>query len=315
MIIPTPAILSDPPPAALDKQPPQLDEYLRLTIIERSRSSYRREPAGLTLPDQHKDTTTIAHVCYFAGSIQDYQATFVTWVAVIRPERCPHCGSEHSYILWGSYQRWVYTPTDRIRIWIERVRCRVCRVTDALLPSFLHMFRRYTLTLIQHAISLALDGGIWGRALIERIGPYHQPAPSTIAEWLWAFTLSAAWLLPWLQQRLLALDPHRLLDPGRPPEHLLPRSFAPIRNARRRTAFLQGWQVLRLAETLYAATRAQQPDLAFGATMLLAFLAAALGATGRTPRLLWPDGAVEASQPPTQSGRPPAPTPDRARPP
>ncbi len=38
---------------------------------------------------------------------------------------------------------------------------------------------------------------------------------------------------------------------------------------------------------LYAATRARQPDLAFQADTVLAFLAAALVAADRPPRLLW----------------------------
>jgi len=253
---------------------------------------------------------TIAHVCYFAGSIDDYQVQFVTWVVVVRPERCPHCGGEHTCVFWGSYLRWVYTATDRTRIWIQRVRCRLCGVTDALLPSFLHPFRRYTLALIQLAISAALDHGLWGDDLADAVGPYHQPAFSTVHEWVWSFVLSAVWLLPWLLQALLALDPQTSLDLGRSPDHLLK-----IPNARRRTAFLQGWQVLRLAQALYAATRAQQPDLAFQAIKLLAFVAVALGATGQMPRLLWPEGAAAASKPSTQSGPQPDRTTNRARPP
>jgi len=254
--------------------------------------------------------STVAHVCYFGGSIPEYQVQFVTWLVLVRPERCPHCGAEQTYIFWGTYARWVYTDTERIRIRIGRVRCRTCGVTDALLPSFLHIFRRYTLALIQLAISAALDGGLWGDDLADAVGPYNQPAFSTVHEWVWSFVLSAAWLLPWLQQALLASEPQTALDPGRPPKHLLK-----MRNVRRRTAFLQGWQILRLAQALYAASRAQQPDLAFQATMLLAFLAAALSATGRVPRVLWPDGPAHASGLPAQSGRRSARSPDCARPP
>lgn len=279
-------------------------------IIEHSRSSHRRRASRADPARPAQGSFTIAHICYFAGSIQEYQATFVTWVAVIRPERCPHCGGEHSYIFWGSYQRWVYTDTDRTRIQIERVRCGRCGVTDALLPSFLHLFRRYILPLIQQAITLALDGGMWGDDLADAVGPYNQPAFSTVHEWVWSFALSAVWLLPWLLHAPTTLDPLLSLDPGRPPKSLLE-----IRNARRRTAFLRGWQVLRLAEAFYAATRTQQPDLAFQATLLLAFLAAALGTAGRPPRLLWPDGAVEASNRPAQSGRRLDRATHRARPP
>jgi hypothetical protein len=243
--------------------------------------------------------------------VQDYTPEAVAlWVIKVFPVRCPHCGAEHTYIFWGTYARWVYTTTERVQIRIQRVRCLACMVTDALLPSFLHMFRRYLLPLIQQAISLAIDGGLWGDHLADAVGPCDQPAFSTVHEWLWSFVLSAAWLLPWLQQALLALDPLAPLEVGLPPERLLK-----IRNARRRTAFLQGWQALRLAQALYAASRARQPDLAFQATMLLAFLAAALGASGRMPRLLWPDGAANASALPAQSGRQPDQAANCGRPP
>jgi hypothetical protein len=258
----------------------------------------------------YTDVTIMAVVCFFAGSVEEYQVQFATWVLVVRPEHCPHCGAEHTYIFWGTYARWVYTTTERVQIRIQRVRCLACMVTDALLPSFLHMFRRYLLPLIQQAISLALDRGLWGDHLADAVGPCDRPAFSTVHEWLWSFVLSAVWLLPWLQQALLALDPLTPLDVGLPPEHLLN-----IRNARRRTAFLQGWQVLRLAQALYAASRARQPDLAFQATMLLAFLAAALGASGRMPRLLWLDGVVATGAALSRSGRRPDQAANCARPP
>jgi len=232
---------------------------------------------------------TVAVVCYFAASVESYRTAFAAWVIAVRPERCPHCGGEHTSILWGSYRRWVYTTTDRCQVRIERVRCRLCGVTDALLPSFLHLFRRYLLPLIQKAISLALDAGLWGEVLADAVGPYDAPAPSTIREWLWSFAHSAEWLLPWLQRTLSALEPLTALDPGRAPAHL-----QTIRNPKRRAAFTRAWQTLRLAEMLYAAVRRRQPDLAFRADSLLAFLAATRGAAGRIPRLLWPQAASQA---------------------
>lgn len=230
----------------------------------------------------------MALVCFFAGSVEAYQARFTAWVAAARPDRCAHCGGEHT-IFWGSYARWAYTTTDRIRIRIERVRCRVCGVTDALLPSFLHLFRRYGLPLIQKAITLALDAGLWGDALADAVGPYHAPAPSTIREWLWSFALSADRLLPWLQCTLSALEPLSAFQLGRAPAHL-----QAIRNPTRRIAFTRAWQALRLAEALYAAVRRRQADLAFTAENLLAFLAAALGAARRVPRILWPQAPAQA---------------------
>lgn len=186
--------------------------------------------------------------------------------------------------------RWVYTTTDKVRIRIVRVCCTVCKVTDALLPSFLHMHRRYTLLIIRQALYLVLDAGLWGVALVKAVAPYGQPAPSTLCEWVSAFVDSAqAWLVEWLQRALTALNPLALPDPGRLPAHL-----NAISSTTRRERFGQGWQALRLTESLYALTRARQPDLAFQPDVLLAFLAAALGAVGRIPRILWPQAAARA---------------------
>lgn len=228
--------------------------------------------------------------CYFSGAIVDYSEQFVAWVVTVRPTRCPHCHSQGCCIFWGCYLRWVYTTTDRTQIRIMRVRCMVCRVTDALLPSFLHMYRRYTLWLIQQTLYLVLNAGLWGAALVNAVAPYGYPAPSTLCEWVSSFADSAqAWLLDWLQRTWTALDPLALPDPGQLPAHI---NDAP--SATRRVQFSHGWQALRLTETLYALTRARQPDLAFQAEVLLAFLAAALGSAGRMPRILWPQAAARA---------------------
>ncbi|MBN1814497.1 MAG: hypothetical protein JXA14_21835 [Anaerolineae bacterium] len=228
--------------------------------------------------------------CYFPGTIEDYPKQFVAWVVGVRPKRCPHCHREDCCIFWGCYLRWVYTTTDKVQIWIMRVRCTVCKVTDALLPSFLHMYRRYTLLLIQQALYLVLDAGLWGIALVKAVAPYGQPAPSTLCEWVSAFVDSAqAWLVDWLQRALTALDPLALPNPGRLSEHIRAIPSTP-----RRDKLSAGWQALRLTEALYALTRARQPDLAFRAEVLLAFLAAALGSAGRIPRILWPQAAARA---------------------
>lgn len=232
----------------------------------------------------------MAVVCYFPGTIEDYPKQFVGWVVSVRPQRCPHCNSEGCCIFWGCYLRWVYTTTDKTQILIMRIRCTACKVTNALLPSFLHMYRRYTLLLIQQVLYLVLNEGLWGVALVSAVAPYGQPAPSTLCEWVSAFVHSAQdWLRDWLQRALVALDPLVLPDPGHLPEHI-----NTIPSTTRRERFSQGWQALRLTESLYALTRARQPGLAFQADVLLAFLAAALGAVGRIPRILWPQSAARA---------------------
>jgi hypothetical protein len=235
----------------------------------------------------------VALIAHFSGSIEEYQQGigFAAWVLAVLPEICHHCGRKHVCILWSSYTRWVRTGAGRFQIRIKRVRCSVCLVTDALLPSFLHPFRHYALPLIQRAILLALEQGLWGRALVDAIGPYGRPAPATIREWVWSFALSAeTWLVVRLQREILTLDPQASLDLGRPPAHL-----QAIANPKRRAAFIQGWQALRLGERLYADIRARKPHLIFQARSLFAFALASLQASMRIPRLLWP---VAPARPP-----------------
>jgi hypothetical protein len=231
---------------------------------------------------------TVAIVFHFAGSVKDYHdlcndpVRFNALLVAIRPERCPHCGDQHTCIFWGSYLRWVYLSDDRCQVRIERVCCVMCGVTHSLLPSFLHLFRRYTLTLIQQAIILALETGVWGDRLADAVAPYHQPALATLHEWVRSFLHGVERLLAWLQHSLVILAPLVTLDAG-----CLPAYLPHLRSASRRSAFSQGWQFLRLAETFYATCRADQPDLTFQFDALFAFLVAALQTAGKVPRLLW----------------------------
>ena len=234
----------------------------------------------------------MAVVALYIGSIQDYQSGrgFAAWLTTARPACCIHC-LVGKYEFWSSYPRWVYIVGEQMRIVIKRVRCVACGVTDALLPSFLHMHRRYAIVVIQETVTLALESGTWSDELVDAVAPNHgRPAASTIRRWVWSFALSAeTWLVVWLERTLLILDPWASLDLGQPPVHLLN-----IANDKRSHAFIQGWQALRLAEKLYVATKAHQPNLVFEAKVLFAFLTAALGAIGRPPRILWPQGAARA---------------------
>ena len=230
----------------------------------------------------------MAIVFYFAHTVKDYrdlcadQVRFDALLVTLRPERCPSCGARHSCFFWGSYLRWVYLHDERYQVRIERIRCVACGVSHALLPCCLHLFRRYALFLIQQAILLALHKGVWGEALADAIAPYHQPAPSTLREWVFSFIRGAVRLSPWLQSTLLTLDPLAPLTPDPPPAYLLS-----IRLSTRRAAFSRGRHCLRLAETFYACSRLRQPRLVFHFAHLFAFLTIALQTAGHSPRLLW----------------------------
>jgi hypothetical protein len=230
----------------------------------------------------------MAIVFGFAGGAKDCHALchdqqrFATLLATVRPERCPHCGEPDSCTLWGSYLRWVYLTTERYPVRIEQVRCVMCGASHALLPSCLHLYRRYALALIQQAIIGALETGAWGDRLADALAPYHQPAVTTLHEWVRSFLHGAQLLLAWLQPILATQAPLACLDPGRQPAYLAYR-----RPSARHCALSHAWLCLRLAEALYAAHRSGHPHLVFHFDALFAFLTLALQTAGRMPRLVW----------------------------
>lgn len=68
---------------------------------------------------------------------------------------CPRCAGPT--VGWHGYLRHVRDERDRL-IWIPRVRCTACGVTQALLPSFVLPRRWDTVAHIGHAAELAATG-------------------------------------------------------------------------------------------------------------------------------------------------------------
>ena len=62
------------------------------------------------------------------------------------PEQCPSCGASHTLKRHGTYTRTVATEWGEERLSIQRVRCRACRRTHALLYDFLVPYRKFTLS-------------------------------------------------------------------------------------------------------------------------------------------------------------------------
>ena len=136
------------------------------------------------------------------------------------PGVCPKCGAVGVLIRWGFYKRWVYTGTERFTIWIQRVRCNACEHTHSLLPDFLHPYRRYVVSLLQHIVSLYLFGGLGVGRLLKCL-PCPNPPRSTAREWITSFAYGAGELLFDLLSRSLAkLNPLAELPETPPPRHL-----------------------------------------------------------------------------------------------
>ncbi len=84
----------------------------------------------------------------------DAYATAGRGIETPRPA-CPLCaGPTHR---WHGYLRHVRDDRDRL-IWIPRVRCTRCGVTQALLPSFVLPRRWDTVAALGHAAELAASG-------------------------------------------------------------------------------------------------------------------------------------------------------------
>jgi transposase-like protein len=117
----------------------------------------------------------------------------------IEPPRpaCPRCaGPTHR---WSGYLRHLRHDVDRL-IWIARVRCPRCRVTHALLPSFVLPGRWDAVAAVGRAVELAASG-LGHRPIAGMMG---RP-DSTVRGWLRRVRSVAASLTTTLLARAVAL--------------------------------------------------------------------------------------------------------------
>lgn len=96
-------------------------------------------------------------ICFIASNFNsysqfDYDADIRSIVLFLVP--CPHCSARGAFIFYGHYSRSYFSLTDGSICFlrIQRVRCRHCHHTHALLPHFLIPFRRFQLG---HLLSFA----------------------------------------------------------------------------------------------------------------------------------------------------------------
>ncbi len=120
---------------------------------------------------------------------------------------------------WGWYARWV-RDSERHRIWVRRVRCRWCGVSDALLPDFVLARRLDVVDVIGRAIELTAEGmGTW-RSLLELDRPF-----STVRDWRSRLRERA----PELLQRLAAVALQVGAEVGELPTKTLPATVAVLK--------------------------------------------------------------------------------------
>ena len=76
-------------------------------------------------------------------------------VVVPRP-LCPSCSTP--MVFWSGYRRSVRVGGRFVRVWVRRARCRGCRMSHGLIPSFLVRHRQDLVDTIGVAIALIAGG-------------------------------------------------------------------------------------------------------------------------------------------------------------
>jgi hypothetical protein len=103
---------------------------------------------------------------------------------VPRPN-CPGCCAPMTFS--SGYRRWVRVKGVCHRLWIRRGRCRPCRVSHALIPSFCLLGRLDVVASVGEAIVSVVMGATGVRPVAERL----QVPFTTARDWVRKFTRSA----------------------------------------------------------------------------------------------------------------------------
>src|SRR6266536_2989860 len=133
-------------------------------------------PIGVGAPGGSKAVSaTVAIVWPCPLSVEEYQAAG-RGVRVPRAD-CPEC--DRPMVFWSGYQRYLRDGCGRIwRVWVVRARCRWCRVTHALLPSFALLGRVDVVWVIGAALErVAAGAGL--RPVAAGLGVPH----TTVRDW------------------------------------------------------------------------------------------------------------------------------------
>jgi hypothetical protein len=93
-------------------------------------------------------------------------------------------------VFWSGYRRYVREAGRCRRVFIPRLRCGRCRVSHALLPSFVLAWRLDTAETVGVVITEVTGGGCGVRPAAERAGVPH----TTARGWVRRFRVRAAGL-------------------------------------------------------------------------------------------------------------------------
>jgi hypothetical protein len=153
----------------------------------------------------------------FQCTVQFYRDNFEQ-LHIPRPRDCPHCQASDMFIGHGAYWRKALDRWEDYRIRVQRWRCKACRRTVSILPSFLLRHRHYLLAVIQDVVTARFEeDASWGQ--IEQQGTNESgddcvPSERTVRRWCASFAEQAPHWLAAVQQTLAQQDATLpLLDP------------------------------------------------------------------------------------------------------
>ncbi len=100
-------------------------------------------------------------ICTVSLSPDRYAKKNFQW-SIQRPIQCPCCGTRNTLAALGYYSRNI-TSAERgvLRIFVRRFRCRLCRRTTSILPSFAQPYR----LVLNATISEFFKGALRARSL------------------------------------------------------------------------------------------------------------------------------------------------------
>jgi len=79
-------------------------------------------------------------------NIQEIYYQIIGMLPALCTVHCPTCGAIGCLIFWGFYMRSCYDEDgDKEKLYIQRVMCKLCLHTHALLPSYFVPYRSYLL--------------------------------------------------------------------------------------------------------------------------------------------------------------------------
>lgn len=131
-----------------------------------------------------------------------------------RPTICQHCAVEAGFHRHGHYSRMLYTLEEVLEILIFRFRCKSCKKTFGMLPSFVERYQSVAVDVLEQVIS-ELDRGTPLRVLEEQL---NLPTESYSQKSLWRWKKKWDRLLkavePTFWTAVLAFAPHLHLPRG-----------------------------------------------------------------------------------------------------